>query len=309
MNKIVFLDASTMGNTRLDPIASTGELVTYCNSTSKEALERVSDCDILIVNKVKVTDNLMSKAPNLRLICEAATGVNNIDLDAAERRGIIVRNVAGYSTDSVAQTTWMHILALAGESAYFDSVVKDGTYSHSGIFTDPNRSYTELSGKLMGIIGMGAIGTRVAHIAEAFGMKVCYYSTSGTGHCEDYPSVNLDTLMKEADVISVHAPYNSKTAGLIGYRELSLMKPGAIIANLGRGGIIVENDLAKIIDEGRIGGAALDVFDKEPVPADSPLLHTSHPEKLRFTPHIAWASNEAKARLIAKIAENIKKGW
>lgn len=307
--KIVFLDAATMGKTSFEPITKFGELVTYDFSTAEEALERVADCDVLIVNKVKVTANLMDRATSLRLICEAATGVNNIDIDAAEERGIIVRNVSGYSTDSVAQTTWMHILSLAGKAPYFDSMVKDGTYSRLPIFTDPNESYTELAGKLMGIIGMGVIGSKVARIAEAFGMRVCYFSTSGTGHCKSYPSVPLEQLMKESDVISVHAPYNEKTAGLIGYRELNLMKPSAFIANLGRGGIIVERDLAAAIDEGRIGGAALDVFESEPLASDSPLLHTSHPEKLRFTPHEAWASNEAKDRLIAGIAENIRKGW
>lgn len=307
--KIVFLDAATLGKSSLEPIARLGELVTYDISSAEEALDRVSDCNILIINKVKVTAELMDRAPSLRLVCEAATGTNNIDIEAAEKRGIIVRNVAGYSTDSVAQTAWMHILSLAGKSPYFDRMVKDGTYSGLPVFTDPRESYTELSGKLMGIIGMGAIGSRVAKIAEAFGMNVCYYSTSGTGHCREYPSVSLEQLMKTSDVISVHAPYNARTAGLIGYRELSLMKPTAFITNLGRGGIIVEKDLARIIDEGRIGGAALDVFEKEPLPADNPLLHTSHPEKLRFTPHEAWASDEAKDRLIAGIAENIKKGW
>lgn len=307
--KIVFLDTAVMGKTSLKPIAELGELVTYASSTAEEALERVSDCDVLIINKVLVTAELMDKAPSLRLICEAATGINNIDVEAAGKRGIIVRNVAGYSTDSVAQTAWMHILSLAGKAPYFDNMVKDGTYSSLPVFTDPNESHTELSGKLMGIIGMGTIGNRVARIAEAFGMKVCYFSTSGTGHCKEYPSVPLDQLMKEADVISIHAPYNDTTAGLIGYRELSLMKPTAFIANLGRGGIIVEKDLARIIDEDRIGGAALDVYEIEPVPEDNPLLHTSHPEKLRFTPHEAWASNEAKDRLVAAIAGNIKKGW
>lgn len=307
--KIVFLDAATLGKSSLEPIAKLGELVTFDISSAEEALDRVADCDILIINKVKVTAELMDRAPSLRLICEAATGTNNIDIEAAEKRGIIVRNVAGYSTDSVAQTAWMHILSLAGKAPYFDGMVKDGTYSGLPVFTDPRESYTELSGKLMGIIGMGAIGSRMARIAEAFGMKVCYYSTSGTGHCKEYPSVSLEQLMKTSDVISVHAPYNGRTAGLIGYKELSLMKPTAFITNLGRGGIIVEKDLARIIDEGRIGGAALDVFEKEPLPADNPLLHTSHPEKLRFTPHEAWASDEAKDRLIAGIAENIKKGW
>ncbi|MBQ0024098.1 MAG: hydroxyacid dehydrogenase [Bacteroidales bacterium] len=307
--KTVFLDTATMGDTSLSEIESLGELVCYYSSTPEEAMQRVGDCDVLIVNKVKVAEELLSAAPKLRLICEAATGVDNIDLKAAAERGIPVRNVAGYSTDSVAQLTWMHILFLVGEAPHFDGYVKSGEYSASGIFTDAACSFTELVGKTIGIVGMGAIGSRVAGIAEAFGMKVVYYSTSGTGHCTKYPSLPLDELMSSADVISVHAPYNERTAALIGERELRLMKKEAIIVNMGRGGIVVEAALARVIDEGLIRGAALDVYVKEPLPADSPLLHTSHPEKLRFTPHAAWASVEAKDRLVHAIADNIRKGW
>ena len=161
----------------------------------------------------------------------------------------------------------------------------------------------------MGIIGMGNIGGKVAKIAEAFGMKVIYYSTSGTGHCTDYPIVTLEALMTESDVISIHAPYNSRTAGLVGEKGLRMMKKSAFIVNMGRGGIIDETALAHVIDEDLIGGAALDVFVTEPVPADNPLLHTRHPEKFRFTPHTAWASVEARERLEKSIADNIAQGW
>ena len=154
---------------------------------------------------------------------------------------------------------------------------------------------------------MGTIGSKVARIATAFGMRVIYYSTSGTGHCKEYPCVSLDELMSSSDVISIHAPYNERTAGLIGERELRLMKPSAFIVNMGRGGIVEEAALAKVISEGAIGGAALDVFEKEPLPADSPLLHTGHPERLRFSPHTAWASVEARNRLVGMIAENIRR--
>ena len=305
--KIVFLDASTMGDTSLHEIEALGELVCYPVSTKEEALNRVSDCEVLIVNKVKVDAELLAAAPKLRLICEAATGVNNIDLEAAAARGIPVRNVAGYSTDSVAQETFMHVLSLAGNAPYFDGAVKSGAYSASGIFTDVTRPFIELAGKTFGVIGMGTIGSKVASIAHAFGMKVVYYSTSGTSHCKDYPSLPLDELMRSADVISVHAPYNERTAGLVSDKELSLMKPTAFIVNMGRGGIVDEAALARAIDEDRIGGAALDVYVKEPLPADSPLLHTRHPEKLRFTPHTGWASCEARTRLAHCIAENIGK--
>lgn len=307
--KIVFLDASTMGDTSLDEIAALGELVCYATSTREEALERVNDCEVLIINKVRVDAELISAAPALKLICEAATGVNNIDLEAAAARGIPVRNVAGYSTDSVAQETFMHILSLAGNAQYFDSVVKDGRYSRSGIFTDVSQPFIELAGKTLGVIGMGTIGTKVAKIAEMFGMKVVYYSTSGTSHCKEYPSLPLDRLMSESDVITVHAPYNDRTAGLVAEKELRMMKPSAFIVNMGRGGIIDEAALAEVIDEDLIGGAALDVFVKEPLPSDNPLLHTRHPEKLRFTPHTGWASCEARARLAHCIAENIAKSY
>lgn len=304
--KIVFLDASTVGDTSLAGIAALGDLVCYPTSTKEEANERVGDCDVLIINKITVDAELISAAPKLKLICEAATGVNNIDLKAAAERGIPVKNVAGYSTDSVVQETFMHILSLAGNASYFDASVKSGEYSRGPIFTDVSKPFYELTGKTMGIIGLGTIGTKVARVAEAFGMKVIYYSTSGTSHNRDYPSVPLEVLMKESDVISIHAPYNERTAGLVGEKELALMKPTAFIVNMGRGGIVDEAALAQAVDSGRIGGAALDVYVREPLPADSPLLRTRHPERLRFTPHTAWASVEARGRLVAAIAANIR---
>lgn len=307
--KIVFLDAGTMGTSSLAPIESQGELVAWPNSTPEESVARVSDCDVLIVNKIKVNDRLLDAAPRLRLVCEAGTGINNIDVDACERRGVLVRNVAGYSTDSVVQETFMHILNLLGNGAYFDEVVKSGAYSRSGLFTDYSRPFIEMTGKTLGVIGLGAIGSKVARIGIAFGMKVVYYSTSGTSHSTEYPSVPLERLMRESDVISVHAPYNERTAGLVGEKELRMMKPKAIIVNMGRGGIVVEDALAKVIDEGVIGGAGLDVYSVEPIPADHPLLHTRHPERLSLTPHVAWASIEARERLIQSIADNIAKGF
>lgn len=304
--KIVFLDASTMGDTPLKDIEALGELTCYATSTPEEALARVHDCNVLIINKVRVTAELMDAAPSLKLICEAATGVNNIDLEAAAARGIPVKNVAGYSTDSVVQATFMHILSLAGNAPYFDGAVKSGSYSAGPIFTDVSRPFYELSGKTMAVIGLGTIGSRVAAVAQAFGMNVVYYSTSGTSHSKDYPSLPLDEVMRTADVVSIHAPYNKHTAGLIGERELKLMKQTAFIVNMGRGGIVDEATLASAIDNDLIGGAALDVFVREPLPADHPLLHTRHPEKLRFTPHTAWASVEARGRLAEAIAANIR---
>ncbi len=303
--KIVFLDALTMGDVSFAPIREHGELVCYDCSTPEEALERVADCDVLIINKVKVTKELIDAAPYLKLICEAATGINNIDVEYAASKGIPVRNAVGYSTDSVVQATFMHLLSLAGLAPYFDDTVKSGHYSSGGIFTDVTRNWYELAGKKMGIIGMGNIGSKVAKVAEAFGMQVSYFSTSGTSHCKDYPSLPLENLLAESDVVSIHAPLNARTMGLIGEKELSLMKPSAFILNMGRGGIIDETALAAAVDQGRIAGAALDVFVSEPLPADNPLLKVRNQDRLRLAPHVAWASVEARERLVGMIAANI----
>ena len=308
--KITFLDAATIGSDiSLEPIAGLGELVCWQTSSPEEAMERVRDCDVLIVNKVKVTDVLIDAAVNLKLICEAATGVNNIDMEYAASKGIPVRNVAGYSTESVVQCTFMHILSLTGRLPYYDAKVKSGKYSWSGLFTDVSLPFFELAGKTMGIIGMGTIGHRVAQVAEAFGMKVVYYSTSGTSHCHDYPSLPLEELMAVSDVVSVHAPLNDRTAGLVGSRELSLMKPHAVIVNMGRGGIIDEAALAKAVDDGIIAGAGIDVYSVEPLNVANPLSKVKHQERLSLTPHTAWASVEARNRLVGMIASNIAMGW
>ncbi len=303
---IVFLDAATMGDVSFAPIEKHGTLTCYSNSTPEEAKERVKDCEVLIINKIKVTPELIDSAPRLKLICEAATGVNNIDLEYAASKDIPVRNAVGYSTDSVVQATFMHILSLAGHGPYYDECVKSGRYSTIGMFTDPSVCWTELAGKTMGVIGMGNIGKRVAKVAEAFGMKVCYYSTSGTGHCKEYPCLSLEELMRTVDVVSIHAPLNERTSGLISEKELQMMKPTAFIVNMGRGGIIDEAALAAAIDNGTIAGAALDVFVQEPLPADNPLMKVACQDRLRLAPHTAWASTEARERLVQQIADNIR---
>ena len=247
--KIAFLDAATMGDVSFEPIARLGEFITYPGSTPQQARERVRDLDVLIINKILVDKELIDSAPSLKLICISATGVNNIDVEYAASKGIPVRNVAGYSTDSVVQSTYMHILSLVGGAPYFDRSVKSGDYSRSGMFTDPNWNWWELAGKTIGIIGLGNIGRKVASIAEAFGMKVCYFSTSGTGHCTDYPCLTLEELLSQSDIVSVHAPLNERTNGLIGERELAMMKPTAFLVNMGRGAIVDEYALAKAVDE------------------------------------------------------------
>ena len=307
--KIVFLDAATMGDVSFEPFERLGDFVKYENSTPQEARERVRDIDVLLINKVLVDKELIDSAPNLKLICIAATGVNNIDVEYAASKGIPVRNVAGYSTDSVVQSTFMHILSLVGGGRYFDDSVKSGSYSRSGMFTDPNWNWWELTGKTIGIIGMGNIGKKVAHIAEAFGMKVCYYSTSGTAHCKDYPCLPLEELLAQSDIVSIHAPLNEKTKNLIGAAQLAMMKPTAYLVNMGRGAIVVEADLANAVDEGVIAGAGMDVFVTEPIPEDHPYLKMRHPERMTLAPHVAWASMEARKRLISMMADNIAMGW
>ena len=306
--KIVFLDAATMGNVSFEPFEILGEFVSYQTSTPQEARERVKDADVVMINKVLVNKELIDSAPSLKLICVAATGVNNIDVDYAASKGIPVRNVAGYSTDSVAQATFMHILSLAGGAPYFDSSVKSGSYSRSGMFTDPNWNWMELAGKTIGIIGMGNIGKKVAKIAEAFGMNVCYYSTSGTAHCKEYPCLSLEDLLRSSDVVSVHAPLNDRTLNLLGSEQFAMMKPTAYVVNAGRGAIIVEADLAAAVDSGTIAGAGIDVFVQEPIPEDHPYLKMKHPERMILTPHIAWASKEARHRLVGIMADNIASG-
>ena len=304
--KIVFLDAITMGDASLDEMASLGELIVYPSSTPKEARERVKDADVACLNKVIVDKAFLDAAPKLKLICEAGTGINNIDVGLCEQRGVLVKNVAGYSTDSVAQTAWMHILNLSGRAFHYNEFVRSGQYSKNVVHVDYRHPFTEIAGKTLGIIGMGAIGQKVAAIGKAFGMNIIYYSTSGTSHCKDYPSVSLDELLEKADIISIHAPYNERTAGLIGYEEFKKMKRTAYLVNTGRGGIAVEEDLARALDEGLIAGAGIDVYVREPLPEDHPFLHMEHPESLILTPHIAWYSHEARARLAHEMAENIR---
>lgn len=312
--KIVFLDSDTMGDVSFAPIAEKGELILYPRSTPQQAIERVKDCEVLIVNKIIVNKELVDASPKLRLICEAATGVNNIDIEYARSKGIPVRNAAGYSTESVAQVTFMHILNLVGHASYFDRRVKTGEYYENGIFSDMSWPFFELKGKKLGIIGMGNIGQRVARIAVAFGMEVAYYSTSGTSHCKDYPSLPLEDLLSVSDIVTIHAPLNDATRNLVTYDRLKLMKPSAYILNMGRGGIINEQDLADALSDNIIAGAATDVYAREPLEPGHPYLRFRDytdkdgrclKEKLLLTPHIAWTSNEALKTLVEKIAENI----
>ncbi len=304
---IVFLDAKTVGEvSNRDELKSLRNVTFHQTTSPDQTEERIIDTDIIITNKVVLDAGHIKKAEKLKLICVAATGMNNVDRDAAKKAEIPVKNVAGYAARSVAQSTFALILHLLQNIPFYDDFVKSGAYSKSDIFTNLDRPFWELNGKRFGIIGLGSIGRQVAKIAAAFGAEVVYYSTSGRNTDQPYMKVELDELLKTSHIVSIHAPLNKNTEGLIGYSELRQMKPEAHLINTGRGGIVNEADLARAIDECEIAGAALDVFETEPIDSDNPLLKVKNKEKLVLVPHITWSSMEARTELINGVIENIK---
>lgn len=305
MKKIVVLDGKTLGNVDYIKLNEFGQVVYYDMTYEDQVAERICDADIILTNKVVLKEKDLKSASNLKLICEMATGYNNIDIEYARKNNIAVTNVAGYSTNTVAQHTFALLLHLYNNISYFDQFIKSGEYSKSDIFTNLDVTYNDLCGKVWGIIGLGAIGKRVAKIAQAFGARVIYYSTSGKNTNPDYAQVSFKELLEKSDVISIHSPLNEKTRGLINYKALSKMKKDSVIINVGRGPIVVDSDLARAIDEEIIGGAALDVFDIEPISKDNPLLSVRNKNRLVMTPHVAWASEEARKRLFDDLLENI----
>ena len=305
---IVLLDALTFGDTDLSAFSSLGEVKVYQTTSAKEVQTRITNCNVIVTNKVLITEEHMKNTPSLKLICVAATGMNNVDLEAAKSRNIEVKNVAGYSTDSVIQHTFSMLFYLMGHSRYYDEVVKDGTYSRSPIFTDVSKPFFEVKGKKWGVIGLGSIGRGVANIAKSFGAEVFYYSTSGVNRTEDFARTTLENMLKTCDIITIHAPLNEKTDNLLDYEQLLTTKDGTVVLNLGRGGIINEEAVAKIIDEKNIF-FGLDVLSKEPMVENHPLLSVKNRENLYITPHIAWTSVEARDTLIASVVENIKSSF
>ncbi len=307
MTNIVFLDQKTIGKVdNLKLLSKLGKLETYESTESEQVVERCTGKEIVIVNKVELSEAVMKQLPKLKLICVAATGVNNVDLNYTENNGIEVKNVAGYSTDSVAQLTFTMLLYLVNKPYYYDTYVKSGAYSRSDSFTHHNEPFWELKGKRMGIIGLGTIGRQVARIAESFGMEVVFYSTTGRNNHISYKRFELEDLLKSSDVVSIHAPLNNQTRDLITYEKMKLMRPCAILLNLGRGGIVNEKDLAKALNANVIAAAGIDVMEKEPINADNPLLKLFDKEKILITPHMAWASKESRELLVEKIARNIE---
>lgn len=297
--KIVLLDVKTIGeDIDLSGYDALGEVVKYDFTTSEEMPQRVEDADIIVLNKGLVNEKTIGRAEKLKLVCVTATGTNNLDKEYLSKRGIEWRNVAGYSTESVAQHTFALLFYLVEKLHYYDSYVKKGRYVNDRIFTHFAEHFYQISGKTWGIIGLGAIGRRVADLAKAFGAKVIYYSTSGKNDQKEYERVDFPTLLSSSDIISVHAPLTPETDHLMNREAFAQMKPDAIFLNLGRGAIVDEQALADALMENRIGAAGLDVLSVEPMEPKNPLLAIKDSKKLVITPHIAWASVEARTNLM-----------
>ncbi|ARR04502.1 MULTISPECIES: D-2-hydroxyacid dehydrogenase [Campylobacter] len=304
--KIVCLDADTLGNdVDLDAVfGKFGEFVSYNMTEANQTVQRLQNADIVLTNKVLITKDVIAQT-NLKLICVTATGVNNIDLEAAKEANIPVKNVAGYSTNSVAQQTFANILALRNSTSYYENYGKNSDgWAKSPIFVNLDRPIFELSGKRFCVVGLGTIGLEIAKIAQAFGCDVCYYSTSGNNSNSEFKRVSFKEAL-QCDIISIHAPLNENTKNLFDANALNQLKDGAMLVNSGRGGIIDEEKIAQIIDEREIYFAT-DVLEKEPIRADHPLLKVKNKDRLMITPHIAWASVEARKKLIELSAKNIE---
>ncbi|WP_086255923.1 D-2-hydroxyacid dehydrogenase [Campylobacter vicugnae] len=304
--KIVCLDADTLGNdVDLDAVfGKFGEFVSYNMTEANQTVQRLQNADIVLTNKVLITKDVIAQT-NLKLICVTATGVNNIDLEAAKEANIPVKNVAGYSTNSVAQQTFANILALRNSTSYYENYGKNSDgWAKSPIFVNLDRPIFELSGKRFCVVGLGTIGLEIAKIAQAFGCDVCYYSTSGNNSNSEFKRVSFKEAL-QCDIISIHAPLNENTKNLFDANALNQLKDGAMLVNSGRGGIIDEEKIAQIIDEREIYFVT-DVLEKEPIRADHPLLKVKNKDRLMITPHIAWASVEARKKLIELSAKNIE---
>ena len=305
--KIVFLDAKSVGeDINLSKYNKLGEFVTYDFSTSEQIPERCFDAEVIITNKCVINEESIGNAQNLKLVCVTATGTNNLDKEYLAKRNIAWRNVAGYSTESVAQHTFAMLFYLLEKLSYYDAYVKNEQYANDTLFTHFAEHFHEINGKTWGIIGLGAIGRRVADIAKMFGANVIYYSTSGKNNQENYARVDFDTLLNTSDIISVHAPLTPETEGLMNAEAFTKMKETAIFLNLGRGAIVVEKDLASALDNKTIAAAGLDVLCEEPMSPNSPFLPFKDSKRLLITPHIAWASVEARTNLMDIIYHQIK---
>lgn len=306
--KIVILGAASLGDD-IDyaPFYRMGEVSIYPEADEEKAGEQIGDADILVVNKLPVCEKTLKNAGNLKLVCVTATGINNLDGDYLKSRNIAAYNVAGYSTDAVAQHTFALLFYVLEKLNFYDSYVKSGKYSGAGSFTFFAEHFCELAGKTWGILGLGAIGRKVAQIAEAFNCRVICCSASGRKYDAPYEQVELDTLLCKSDVLSVHAPLNSYTEGILNREAFAKMKKTAILVNVARGAIVNEPDLYEALAGNQIAGAALDVLCREPMDPDNPLLRIQDSKKLIITPHIAWAATETRFRCMNEVAKNIER--
>lgn len=305
--KIVFLDRKTLGyDINLDRFNTLGDVTIYETTKANETLEKVQNADIVVTNKVVLNKDILEKS-NIKLICVIATGTNNIDLEYAKQRGIEVRNVVGYAKATVAQLTFTFALHFIQKLDYYKKYVEDKKWEKSDIFTNLDEPFYELENKNWGIIGLGNIGRRVANIAKAFECNVNYHSTSKKNLNTEYNHMELEELLKTSDIISIHSPLNESTHNLINSTNLSMLKDGAILINVGRGGIINEKDLAKALDEEKNLYCGLDVLNIEPIEKDNPLNNIKNKHRLIITPHIAWASIEARNMITNTTFDNISK--
>ena len=304
--RIVFMETDTLGDdVDYTPFYNLGEVVKYNKSEPEYNQERVKDADVIVVNKIPMNEETLRDAQHVKLICLTATGTNTVDFDYVRKRKIAVTNVKGYSTQSVIQHTFALLFYVYEKLSYYDQFVKSGEYAASDIFSNFDIKFNELFGKTWGIIGLGEIGRGVAKVAEAFGCRVIYYSTSGNNSNSLWERVEFDALLNQSDIISIHAPLNSATEYLIDEDALKKMKKTAVLLNLGRGNIIREEALLKALETGEIAGAGLDVISAEPMLPDNPLLRIKDSTKLIITPHIAWATVEARRRCLYEVYENI----
>lgn len=303
--QIVILDRATLGfDIDVNIFSKFGNVTSYDSTKENETAQRVKNADIVLTNKVVIGKNEIDNS-NIKLICITATGMNNVDLEYAKEKNIAVKNVAGYSTSSVVQVGFSMILYFVQKLNYYKKYVDEGNWQKSELFTHIDEPFFELDKKRVGIIGLGEIGRNFAKKAKAFDCEVVYYSTSGKNSNSEYKSISLEELLKTSDIISIHAPLNENTKNLLTYENIKNMKDGAILLNLGRGGIINENDLAKLIDEKEIY-CGIDVVSKEPIEESNPLLQVKNKNRLLLTPHIGWASIEARTRLVNMVARNIE---
>ena len=306
MNIVILERASVGDEISVEAIEKLGNVTIYDTTPIDLISERIQDAEVIIANKSPLNEKTLDNASKVRLICELATGYDNVDLDYCRKRGIAVRNVKGYSTDAVVQHTFALCLYLFEKLDYYDNYVKSGEYSRQDSFSHYDYKFSELASKTWGVIGLGAIGSRVADIAAAFGCNVVRYSLRDNPSDSAYKTLDFDEFLSSCDIISIHCPLNDDTRGLFDYDAFSKMKRDAILINVARGGIVVDADLYRALNENLIYGAGLDVTSTEPMSDDNPLSDYMDSTRLIITPHMAWASVEARNRVVKETALNIE---